>query len=454
MQHQARFLQGSISKHVITMSATNAVGLSAIFMVDLVDIYFISLLQNSAYTAAIGYASALIFFTTAISLGLSTANSAIVSKYIGQKKRDIARQYVAHISLFALFFTSFVALLIWIYAPQLLSAIGAKGEELSESITYLRIITPSLPILALTMQMNATLRSIGKAKHAMYATLLSGIVNALLDPIFIFVLGMDLQGAAIASVIARFSALFLSLFYVAYKYKMISLPQFKKLPMDMNIISHIALPAMLTQIATPLGNIYVTYEVAQFGTEYIAGWAIIGRVIPVAFGMMFAVSGAIGPIIGQNYGAGDFARVRQVLVEALKFISGYCLVISLLLSLGQESIVNLFSAKNESAHIIRIFCQHIAITFIFTGITFVVMAFLNNLGYAKYATVLNIAKMTLGTVPFVTIGAIYYGAPGILYGQAFGSVVFGLIALRLTQKVMQRVENRQKEKNIDQYSSY
>lgn len=449
---QAKFLQGSIFKHVITMSATNAIGLSAIFMVDLVDIYFISLLQNSAYTAAIGYASAIIFFTTAIGIGLTTANSAIVSKYIGQNKRENARQYVAHISIFALLLTTLIATIIWIYAPYLLQAMGAKGEELKEAITYLRIIIPSLPILALSMQMSATLRSLGDAKHAMYATLVAGIVNALLDPIFIFVLGMDLQGAAIASVFARLSALLVGIFYVVFKYKMISLPRFKLFSLDLKIITNIAFPAMLTQIATPLGNIYVTYEVAQFGTEYIAGWAIVGRVIPVAFGMMFAVSGAIGPIIGQNYGALNFTRVRETLIQALKFITGYCLVIALLLSLGQDIIVDLFNAKNETAEIIRLFCQQISITFIFTGITFVAMAFLNNLGYAKYATLLNMAKMTLGTVPFVTLGALYYGATGILYGQALGSILFGFVALFLTHKVMKSLQSKHHEKNNDQSS--
>ena len=422
------------------MSATNAIGLSAIFLVDLVDIYFISLLKNSAYTAAIGYASAILFFTTAICIGLTTANSAIVAKKIGNNEHNLARQFVSHICLFAILLTTIIASFVWFYAPLLLTSIGASGESLTESVHYLRIIIPSLPILALSMQMSATLRSVGDAKHAMFITLLTGIVNALLDPIFIFVFEMDLQGAAIASVIARISALTLGIFYVLFKYKMLNLPKFKSLSTDFSVISHVAFPAMLTQIATPIGNLYVTYEVAKFGTETIAGWAIIGRLIPVAFGMMFAISGAIGPIIGQNYGANQYTRLREVLAESLKFISGYCLVVSLFLSLGQDIIVEIFNAPSDTAQIIRIFCQHISITFIFTGITFVSMAFLNNLGYAKYATLLNIAKVTLGTMPFVALGALYYLAPGILYGQALGSIIFGCIALYIANNILKRLE--------------
>lgn len=446
---QARFLKGSVLKHVISMSMTNAIGISALFMVDLIDIYFISLLDNSALTAAIGYASAILFVTTAISIAFVTVNSAIVAKSIGQHKHHQAQRYVSHIALYALLFSIFIALILWVLSPQLLALIGAKGEAYQQAITYLRIILPSLPILVLAMQMGATLRSLGDAKRAMYATLGGGIINALLDPLFIFVFKLDLQGAAFASVIARCTVLLIGLYFVFFKYKMLKLPNLVLFYQDSKTISAIFFAAVLTHIATPLGNIYVTYEVAKFGTEYIAGWAIIGRIIPVAFAMMFATSGAIGPIISQNFGASNFKRVREVLNQSLKFIISYTLVTALFLSLAQDLIINAFNAQNETAEIIRIFCHTISITFIFTGITFVVMAFLNNLGYSRYATLLNVGKMSLGTIPFVTIGAFYYQAPGILYGQAAGSIVFGFIALLLTVKIMHQVE-----RNNDQPSTY
>ncbi|HEY5716229.1 MAG TPA: MATE family efflux transporter [Psychromonas sp.] len=437
---QAKFLQGSVLKHVMTMSATNAIGISALFWVDLVDIYFISLLGNPALTAAIGYATALLFFTTSISIGLVAANSANVAKAIGQKKSAKACRYVSHISLYALCLTSFLSLLLWCFVPQLLTIIGAKGEALNAASSYLRIILPSFPILAVAMQMGATLRAVGDGKAAMLATLGGGLVNALLDPIFIFLFQMDLQGAAIASFIARFFMLAIGFYFVFFKYKILTFPRFDLLQSDIKKISVTAIPAILTQIATPIGNLYVTYEVAKFGNEYIAGWAIIGRLIPVAFGLMFAISGAIGPIIGQNYGALKFNRVRKVLNESLKFITSYTLVVALFLSLTQDMIVTLFNAQNQSAEIIRIFCQYIAISFIFSGITFITMAFLNNLGYAKYATFLNVGKMTLGTIPFVSIGALYFQAPGILYGQAFGNIIFGIFSLLLTYKIMSMIE--------------
>lgn len=436
---QPKFLSGSILQHVIRMSVTNAIGLTALFLVDLVDIYFISLLGDHTYTAAIGYASALMFLTTSISISLVTVNSALVAKSIGENKPKQSSRYASNIALFSFIVTSVIAILLWLFAPILLQKIGASGRVLEEATAYLRIIVPALPVLALAMQMGATLRSLGDAKHAMFATLGGGLINAMLDPVFIFVFKLDLQGAAMASVISRFTVLFIGFYYVYTHHNIKFRINLKRLKVDCPKLTRIAIPAALTQIATPLGNIYVTYEVAKFGMEYVAGWAITGRIIPVAFGMMFATSGAIGPILSQNYGALNFKRVRETLNQSIKFLMSYILVVSLGLSMAQNIIVDVFSLTGNAAEFVRVFCQFIAPTFIFTALLFIAMAFLNNLGYAKYATILNVGKMTLGTIPFVTLGALYYGAPGILYGQALGGIIFGIIALLLTNNVMNKL---------------
>ncbi|HIP76653.1 MAG TPA: MATE family efflux transporter [Psychromonas hadalis] len=445
---KAKFLHGPILGHVLRMSATNAIGLSALFLVDLIDMFFISQLNDTGYTAAIGYASVLLFFGTSVSIAFIIVNSALVSKSIGQGDRVRAKQLVANISIYSVLLISLISIALWITAPFLLSAMGAKDKVLVEATQYLRIIVPATPIFAIAMQMGATLRSVGDAKHAMYTTVGGGLINAILDPILIFTFKMDLQGAAIASVVSRFTVLFIGLYYVHYQHKLLQKLDFSHFRSDFKQMSSIAFPAMLTQITTPLTNIYVTYEISQFGSNYVAGWVIVGRLIPVAFALVFAASGAIGPIIGQNYGAKQLSRVRETLLQTYKFVISYTLVVSLLLSLGQNYIIDAFNATHETAEFIRLFCHFIAPTFIFTGITFIVMAFLNNLGYAKYSTYLNLAKMLLGTFPFVTAGAFYYQAPGILYGQALRSIIFAIIGLLLANKILNNIEQENDSKGV------
>src|SRR5690606_9220037 len=128
-------------------------------------------------------------------------------------------------------------------------------------------------------------------------------------------------------------------------HRLIALPDPHKLMDAARPFFAIGVPAVLTQIATPVGNAYVTVEIARFGDDAVAGWAIIGRVIPVAFGVIFALSGAIGPILGQNYGAGRYDRLNSAMRDALIFVTAYCLAVWLLLALFADPVASLFGAR-------------------------------------------------------------------------------------------------------------
>jgi Na+-driven multidrug efflux pump len=198
---------------------------------------------------------------------------------------------------------------------------------------------------------------------------------------------------------------------------------------DLGIISRMTIPAMLTNVATPIGNAYVITSIAQFGDGAVAGMSIVGRITPVAFGIVFALSGAVGPIIGQNFGAKRIDRVTQTIKDALLFSSIAVIGVSVILFLVQDLIITGFQATTEASILISLFCTWIAITFLFNGSLFIANATLNNLGYPHYATFINFTKATLGTIPFVYFGAILAAAPGVLIGQAAGTVIVGSLAI-------------------------
>ena len=164
----------------------------------------------------------------------------------------------------------------------------------------------------------------------------------------------------------------------------------KDLIEDFTPIFKIAGPAMLTNLATPIGNAIVIKAIAQFGGAYVAGFAIIGRISPVAFALVFALSGAIAPIIGQNFGVLNFTRIRQTVCNSLVFNAVYITLVSILLFILQDPIIVLFKLEGEAAELMRIFCTWIAITFIFNGIQFISNSVFNNLGKPMYATWFNV----------------------------------------------------------------
>lgn len=198
----------------------------------------------------------------------------------------------------------------------------------------------------------------------------------------------------------------------------------------------IAVPAILTQFATPVGQAYVTRAMAEFGADAVAGMAIVGRLVPVAFGVIFALSGAIGPVIGQNFGAGRMDRVRQGYREGLIFTALVVTVISALLFVARAPIADLFGAVGETRTLVYLFCGPLALAWGFNGVIFVSNAVFNNLGHPFYSTWVNWGRHTLGTIPFVMLGSWAWGANGVMIGQAAGGAVFALAAMVVALRVM------------------
>jgi len=200
-------------------------------------------------------------------------------------------------------------------------------------------------------------------------------------------------------------------------------------------------PAILTQLATPVGQAFVTRAMAEFGEVAVAGMAIVGRLTPLAFAVIFALSGAVGPIIGQNFGAGNARRVRGAFNAGVLFVGIYVVLAAVALFALRVPIVQLFQAEGLAKDLVFLFCGPLALTFFFNGVVFVCNASFNNLGHPFYSTWINWGRHTLGTVPFVLVGAWAFGAPGVLIGQAAGGVLFGVLAWVLALRVMEKPEN-------------
>ena len=440
--YEAKFTDGSTMRHVVVMTATGSIGLMAIFVVDFLNLFYISLLGQQELAAAIGYAGTVLFLVTSVCIGITIAGTALVSRAFGARKRDEGRRLAASsLAFMAMICAALVLVLLPLLGP-ILTLLGASGRTYDIAWRFLLVVTPATPILGVGMACSGLLRAAGDARRSMYVTLSGGLVTAALDPLLIFGLGLGVDGAAVVSVISRVALAAVGLHGSIKVHDLVARPTIKGVMADCGPLAAIAVPAVLANIATPISSAFVTAAIAQFGDLAIAGYAVIGRITPVAFGAIFALSGSIGPVLGQNFGAQRYDRVRRAIIDSLVLTVAYCLVAWIVLALLQQPIVRLFGASGDGAELIRFFCSYIAGTFVFVGILFVANAAYNNLGFATLSTVFNWSRATLGTIPFVWIGATYFGADGVIAGQAAGSVLFGTVSIIVCFRVIGQLAER------------
>ncbi|MEH6548925.1 MAG: MATE family efflux transporter [Pseudomonadales bacterium] len=424
----AVFTKGSTLRHVLTMTAANAIGLITVFTVDLVDMYFLSLLGQEELAAAIGFSGTLLFFLTSVSIGMLIAMGALVSRAEGMHNRALAGRYCSNVLLFSLLISLVMTFFGWLFLEELLRFLGARGKTLELAMSYANILLPSTPILAVGMACAAALRALGDARLSMWATVGAALVNACLDPIFIFVLGWGIEGAAVASVLARVAIVVIAFHGIVYKHHLPTKTNFRSLWQDLPAIMPIAGPAMLTNLATPIGSSFVLITMARFGDSAVAGSAILGRLAPVAFAAIFALSGAIGPIIGQNAGNGRYDRVRRTLLDAQIFNMVYILLVWGVLWAISDMVIASFNATGDAEMLIRFYIQWLVPGFLFTGMMFISNASFNNLNKAHFATVFNFCRVALGTVPLVLLFSGWWGAVGVMAGEIFSGIVFGILS--------------------------
>lgn len=441
------FTEGSTMRHVAVMTATGATGLTAIFVVDLLSLLYVSRLGDQALKAAVGYASQVLFLSVSVNIGLAIAVAATVSRAIGAGERPAARRLAASGLVICVLFAAIIAgPLDWFRGDILAYGLHAQGRAAEVAGRFLAITLPANIPFALGMGLASVLRAAGDARRAMYVTLLGGAVTAFTDPLLIFGFGLGVYGAAWATVISRLVFLGVGLYGAVGVHDLVARPRWRALASDARPILAIGLPAVATNLATPAAAMYTTRVIADFGEAGVAAVATTDRIIPVAFGVVFALTASIGPILGQNLGARLIDRVRRALTDAFTLSVGYVLIAWLVLFLASPAINWAFDAQGANARLVTFFCTYGAAAWVFMAWLFVANTAFNNLGFPLLATGFNWGRATLGTIPFVTLGArlggAEHGVEGVMLGVAAGAALFGSGAVCAAYWVIGRLAAR------------
>jgi putative MATE family efflux protein len=436
----AVFVSGSLMRHVAVMTGTASVGLMAIFVVDLLSLLYVSWLGRPEATAGIGFATIVLYLMVSINLGLMIAISALTARSLGAGDRSGARRIAG--SAMALMAAAGLATsaLALPCLPWLLRLLGAQGESYAVALSFLSIVLPSNALMAIGMGFSGVLRAVGDARRAMFVTLGGGVATAGLDPLFIFGFGLGPDGAAWAIVLARVLIFGIGFHAAVRVHDIIARPTLAAVRQDTGRTLAIAGPAILTNLSNPIANAVFAGVIARFGDAAIAALAIMDRLVPVAFGVLFALSGAVGPILGQNWGAGRFDRMRRGLTDSAVFAIGCVIVAWAALVLLRGQIVSAFGATGLTAELVEFFCLIAGPMWIFVGLLFVANAAFNNLGMPILSTLFSWGRATLGTMPLAFLGAHYAGPKGALLGSALGAVAFGIIALVFAYRSIARLE--------------
>ena len=435
---KAVFTEGSVLRHVVFMTSTSATSLLSIFLIEVLTVVYIAMLRDDSLLAAFAVAKTLMFFIISMILGIAVAVSSTVSRALGSGVPDQARRLASSGLLLGIIATVCCAVLELIFLDSAIQMLGGEGSSFTAAREYLWLTLPASVLVAVEQLCVQILRSAGFGKQAMWTLLTATAAVAIADPLLIIVFDLGLAGAGVAYLISSLVSACLGFYYVHRVARLTCRVSLTHLSGDISIIGRTAVPAVIGNLATPVGMAYVKAAMAPFGAQALAAIGVIDRVIQVAFCVVFALPGALIPILGQNLGAMNTARVSQAVKTTYGLLIGYGATTSLLLILLAEPLARLFHVSGEGLVVFSAFCRWGGLLWTLIGLQFIATSIFLSAGRPMYVTLFGWLRASLGTVPFVWYGAQAFGSVGVMLGQLLGNTIVAFCACWVAHLLMKK----------------
>ncbi|NCT41349.1 MAG: MATE family efflux transporter [Alphaproteobacteria bacterium] len=361
------------------------IGIFAIMSISLADTYYVGQLGTNPL-AALSFTFPVSLTISSLAIGLSAGAGSVVSRSIGVRDEAKTCRRSTDSIVLAIFIVMLISVIGYFTIRPLFSALGASGEVLDIIVRYMRIWYISMPFMIIPMVANALIRAAGDSFWPSMVMTISAIINIVITPAFVFgfwvVPAMDVEGAAIGTMIARMVSFAMALWLLIYREKMISLvlPPLQDFITSCVDIVKIAIPAAIGNAVNPIGVAVVTAIIATFGNEAVAAFGPATRIESMICIPMFALSAAIGPMAGQNWGAGDKARVKTALAQSFGFCVAWSLLMALLLYFTADFISAIFVDEPAVQNKISRYLILVPISLSGYGITMVAAGCFNAIG--------------------------------------------------------------------------
>ncbi|WP_122669286.1 MATE family efflux transporter [Pseudomonas viridiflava] len=434
----AIFTEGPVSRHVMVTASTSALSLFAVFLVDILTLVYVSMLHAPVLLAAVGIAKVMMFINMSLASGFIIAATAVLSARIGHRVTKSVARLCASLMLMILVVSGVAAVLQLVLMVPITHWLGAEAAVYEAARGFIWLALPAT-VLQAVMQMAAQmLRTAGDNRRALGVVLSGAATLAVADPFFIFGLGLGLEGAGLAFALSGCVSACLGVYWVRKRIGLTFSRNLKLLRNHAGRTFKLALPAMAANLATPVGLAYLVASLSAFGTSALAAMSVMDRVLQFSYCAFFALPGALAPILGQNIGAQRDDRVRQAIVFTRRLVVGYGLAVWLVLLVFSGTIADIYQLEGEVRTVFLNYCRLGGGLWVIIGLDFVAIAVFMTMNRSWLVAVFAWLRATFGTVPFVYVGAHWFGGSGAVPSMFAGNAMIASISIFVASLIAKR----------------
>ena len=423
--HYKRMAETPVSKLVIQLAIPAIIGMTISAIYNMADTFFVSQINISA-SGAVGIVFSIMAIIQAIGFALGMGSGSLVSRHLGAKENEMA-DIVASVGFFsALVIGGLVAIGGTVFQEELVHSLGATETISGYAQSYAKYILLAAPLMCATYQMNNVLRSEGKAALGTFAISTGGILNIILDPIFIFGFHLEIAGAAIATALTQCIS-FSILLYIYLSGRSSIRINIRYLPGNMKHLGNIIVigfPTLCRQGLASFASIVTNRAVRPYGDAAIAAMSIISRIIHFQGSVVRGLSQGCQPVAGFSYGAQKYRRVYDSTLFTVRVGTIFMLVVSVIFFIGAPDVMHSFCKGNTEVISVgtlalRAYCFVTPLTALVTTISMV----LQSIGKSGQATLLSCCRQGVFLLPLLLFLPTKIGLLGIQLAQPLADVL-------------------------------
>lgn len=411
---------------------------------NMVDTYFIAQTNNTDLIAGVSLGAPI--FTLMIALGdiFGLGGSSVISRLFGQKKDNDGKRLSVVCFYSSLVLGIFVTIIMLLFRSSILNILGADNHTLTYASQYYTYIVLGAPFIILALTPSNLLRTEGLANASMIGTVLGAVVNIILDPIFISLLKMGAGGAAIATVIGNICSNIFFIWILLYRSKKLSI-NFRLFHIsfeEMKEIFSIGIPASITNLMQSLGIAITNLFLLSYGNDKIAAMGIVMKVNLIAVLILVGFSFGAQPLIGYNYGAKNFKRLKETLRFSYIFECSLALIVSIILSIAAPFMMSIFIDNAEMINTGSLMLRLQLISMVFIAVIMITTCTFQAAGKATGAFILSISRQGIVFLIVIFTASKLAGYNGVIASQAIADLITAAIAGVLFYKNLYKELNK------------
>lgn len=442
MSNKRDLTQGPVSGHLVRLCLPMCLGVAAVMSVSLADTYFLGQIGTEAL-AAIGFVFPVLFSLVSLGIGMAAGAASVASRAIGRGDRDGVQRLATDSLLLSTLLVVVLSGGGWFLSEPLFRALGAEGVVLELVTAYMRVWFLGLPFQVLPMVAMGLIRANGDAVAPSLMMVVGAVVNIGLDPIFIFGAGpvpaLGVEGAAWAALISRVLTFIAVMVLVVFRERLLTtdIPTAEAFAASAGKVAKVGIPAALSNMVNPISISIMTAFLASYGNEAVAGFGVATRIETLVTIPMLALSSAIGPVAGQNWGAGMVERTRCALRDSFRFVVLCGLALGATFFFLAEPMVRIFTDDSAVLNVSVSYLTLVGISLGGYGIVITASAAFNAIDRAVVGLLVTILRSFVLYIPLGAL-ALMHGPPWLVFLSIAGTnvlagAVVAWLAFRLTR---------------------